>query len=71
MINCVDIIRMDIPKISDLENVIAEKRKLYLALQYQIFKFEREGKPPPKEIIEQVRKIRTSPGISKEQACLS
>ena len=62
---------MDIPKISDLEKAIAEKRKQYLALQYEIFKFEKEGKPPPKEIIEQARKIRTSPEISKEQTCLN
>ena len=60
---------MDIPEISDLEKAIAEKRKLYLALQYEIFKYERQGKVPPKDIIEQARKIRTSPEISKEQAC--
>ena len=62
---------MDIPKISDLEKAIAEKRKQYLALQYEIFKFEKEGKSPPKEIIEQARKIRISPEMSKEQTCLN
>ena len=70
-INYADIFNMDIPKISDLEKAIAEKRKQYLALQYEIFKFEKEGKTPPKEIIEQARKIRTSPEISKEQTCLN
>ena len=62
---------MDISKISDLEKAIAEKRKQYLALQYEIFKFEKEGKTPPKEIIEHARKLRTSPEISKEQTCLN
>ena len=70
-INYADIFNMDIPKISDLEKAIAEKRKQYLALQYEIFKFEKEGKLPPKVIIEQARKMRTSPEISKEQTCLN
>ena len=62
---------MDILKISDLEKAIAEKRKQYLALLYQMFKFEKKGGRPPKEIIEQARKIRSSPEISKEQALLN
>ena len=66
-----DILNMDITKISGLEKAIVERRKQYLALEYEIFKFQRKGESPPKEIIEQARKIRTSPEISKEQACLN
>lgn len=62
---------MDITKISNLEKAIFERRKQYLALEYEIFKFQRKGESPPKEIIKQARKIRTSPEISKEQACLN
>jgi len=70
-INYADIFNMDIRKISVFEKAIAEKRKQYLALLYQIFRFEKKGGRPPKEIIEQARKIRTSPEISKEQAHLN
>ena len=61
---------MNIPIIIGLKKRIIEKRKHYLALQYQMFKLEKEGKFPPKEIIEQARKNRTSPKISKEQVPL-
>ena len=62
---------MKINYINGLEKEIIEKRKQYLALQYQMFKFEKEGKFPHKKIIEQARKIRTSPEISKNKACLN
>jgi hypothetical protein len=66
-----DILNIDITKISNLEKAIFERRKQYLALEYEIFKFQIKGESPPKEIIEQARKIRTSPEISIEQACLN
>ena len=61
---------MKLPIISSLKKAIIEKRKQYLAFQYQKLKSELEREFPPKEIIEQAGKIRTSPEISKEQAPL-
>ena len=55
-----DINSMEIKKTRDSKKVIAEKRKQYLALQYEIYKYEKSGQPIPKEIIKQARKIRSS-----------
>ena len=52
---------MDIKKTRDYKKAIAEKHKQYLALQYEIFKYQLQGKPPPTEIIEKARKIKTPP----------
>ena len=43
---------METKKTRDSKKVIAEKRKQYLALQYEIYKYEKNGQPAPKEIIE-------------------
>lgn len=56
-----DIHSMGTKKPSDLKKAIAEKHKQYLALQYEIFKYEQKGEPPPKELIKQVLKIKFSP----------
>lgn len=46
---------------------MVEKRKQYLALQFEIFMFQLKGDCPRKEIVETARKLRTAVEKLEEQ----
>jgi len=55
------------PKLNELTKAMIENRKQYLALQFEIFRFQLKGDCPLKEIVETARKLRTAVEKIEEQ----
>jgi hypothetical protein len=62
---------MGTKKPGDLKKAVAEKHKQYLALQYEIFKYQQKGEPPPEELIKQALKLKFSPELVRAKRGLN